>query len=92
MVKLLKLINEFYRAKGTPNSLKFLFRALYNEEIDIYYPKEDILKASDGKWILPLALRLDTNDSNIFNIEKKQKVRVQYMNKDIKRITIQIER
>lgn len=68
--KFLKLIKQFYSAKGTPNSVKFLFRALYNEEIDIYYPKDDILIASDGKWVLPLALRLDTSDSNIFNIEK----------------------
>lgn len=68
--KFLKLINNFYSSKGTPNSLKFLFRALYNEEIEIYYPKDDILKASDGKWVLPLALRIDTDDNNIFNIEK----------------------
>jgi hypothetical protein len=68
--KFIKLINQFYSSKGTPNSLKFLFRALYNEEIDIYYPKDDILIASDGKWVLPLALRLDTNDNNIFNIQK----------------------
>jgi len=66
----LKLINEFYKSSGTPDSVKFLFRALYNENIDIYYPKEDILKTSDGKWVLPLALRIDTDDSNIFNIEK----------------------
>ena len=68
--KFLKLVNNFYSSKGTPNSLKFLFRALYNEEIEIYYPKDDILKASDGKWVLPLALRIDTDDNNIFNIEK----------------------
>lgn len=68
--KFLKLVNQFYRAKGTPDSVKFLFRALYNENIDIYYPKDDILIASDGKWVLPLALRIDTDDNNIFNIEK----------------------
>ena len=68
--KFLKLINQFYSAKGTPNSVKFLFRALYNEEIQIYYPKDDILRASDGKWVLPLALRIDTSDNNIFNIGK----------------------
>lgn len=68
--KFLKLANQFYRAKGTPDSVKFLFRAIFNEEIDIYYPKEDILVASDGKWVLPLALRIDTSDPNIFNIEK----------------------
>ncbi len=66
----LKLISNFYKSNGTPDSVKFLFRALYNENIDIYYPKDDILKTSDGKWVLPLALRIDTNDNNIFNIEK----------------------
>lgn len=66
----LKLVNQFYSAKGTPDSVKFLFQALYNEKIDIYYPKDDILIASDGKWVLPLTLRIDTNDNNIFNIEK----------------------
>ena len=66
----LKLITTFYKSNGTPDSVKFLFRALYNENIDIYYPKDDILKASDGKWVLPLALRIDTSDNNIFNIEK----------------------
>lgn len=66
----LKLVTQFYRSSGTQESVKFLFRALYNENIDIYYPKDDILKASDGKWVLPLALRIDTNDNNIFNIAK----------------------
>jgi hypothetical protein len=66
----LKLVTQFYRSSGTQESVKFLFRALYNENIDIYYPKDDILKASDGKWVLPLALRIDTDDNNIFNIAK----------------------
>jgi len=68
--KFLKNVNQFYAAKGTPESIKFLFRALFNEDIDISYPKEQILIASDGKWVRPLALRIDTDDSNIFNIEK----------------------
>lgn len=66
----LKLVSNFYKSSGTQDSVKFLFRALYNDNIDIYYPKEDILKTSDGKWVLPLALRVNTNDNNIFNIEK----------------------
>ncbi len=66
--KFVKFLNQFYRAKGTPNSVKFLFRVLYGENIEIYYPKEDVLIASDGKWVLPLALRVDTDDNNIFNL------------------------
>jgi hypothetical protein len=68
--KFIKLVSNFYSAKGTPASVKFLFKALYNEDIDIFYPKDDILKASDGKWVLPLALRIDTDDTNILNIEQ----------------------
>lgn len=66
---LLKFANQFYASKGTPQSLKFLFRAVFNEDVEIFYPKDDILRASDGKWALPLALRIDTNDVNILNIE-----------------------
>jgi len=47
----IKNVGEFYRSKGTPESVKFLFRILYNEDIEIYFPKEQILKVSDGKWL-----------------------------------------
>jgi hypothetical protein len=68
--KFLKIVGEFYRSKGTPESVKFLFRVLYNEEITISYPKEQVLRTSDGKWVLPLALRVTDNDPNILEIEQ----------------------
>ena len=68
--KFIKHVGEFYRSKGTPESLKFLFRILYNEEIEVYFPKEQIIKLSDGKWVLPLSLRVETGDNNIFDIER----------------------
>lgn len=48
---LLKHIKQFYKAKGTKKSYDFLFRLLFNTNLDLYYPKIDILKTSDGKWI-----------------------------------------
>lgn len=66
----LKQVGSFYRSKGTPEAVKFLFKILYNEEIEIYFPKEQIIKASDGKWVLPLSLRVQTEDTNIFDIER----------------------
>ena len=56
--KLIKTVNDFYAKKGSIESLKFLFRILYNEDIEIVLPKENILRASDGKWRIPQALRL----------------------------------
>lgn len=66
----IKHVGSFYRSKGTPEAVKFLFRILYNEEIEIYFPKEQVIKSSDGKWVLPLSLRVETGDTNIFDIER----------------------
>jgi len=60
--KIIKAARDFYAKKGTPDSFKFLFSVLYNQDIDVYFPKEDIIKASDGKWKLPQALRLIFSD------------------------------
>lgn len=48
--KLMKHIRAFYKAKGTEKAYKFLFQILYNTYAEIYYPKTDILRLSDGKW------------------------------------------
>jgi len=48
---LIKHILDVYNAKGTIEGYKLLFRLLYNEEIEVYLPKDDILRASDGQWI-----------------------------------------
>lgn len=50
---------EFYRTKGTEKSFELLFRLLFNEDISIVYPKDSILRVSDGKWEQQRALRLD---------------------------------
>jgi uncharacterized protein YuzE len=47
---LIKNIKQFYQSVGTEASVKFLFRILFNEDISLYYPTVDILRASDGKW------------------------------------------
>lgn len=41
----IKIINAVYRSKGTPDSIKFFFRALYNENIEILYPTDRALLA-----------------------------------------------
>lgn len=41
---------ELYRSKGTVQSLRLLFNLLFSEQIEIYLPGEDVLRASDGEW------------------------------------------
>lgn len=62
--KIIKAAREFYQKKGTAESFKFLFKVIYGLDIDVYLPKDDILKASDGKWKLPQAIRLSISDSS----------------------------
>lgn len=56
---LLKHIKDFYRAKGTEKATKFLIYALTGHaNTSLYYPKQDILKTSDGKWFIQKTLRI----------------------------------
>lgn len=72
---LLKLIRQFYRSKGTEKSYKIFFRLLYNMNVDFYYPRVDILRCSDGKWIQKISLKvveLPNSTSNIINFQHKK--------------------
>lgn len=53
---LIKQIKTFYNSKGTEKSFEFLFKTIFNTQVEIYYPKDDILRASDGKWYQPTFL------------------------------------
>ena len=47
---ILKHIKEFYQARGTEDSFRFLFRILFNEELEMYYPRVDLFRPSDARW------------------------------------------
>jgi len=46
----IKQAKDFYLSKGTPESFKILFKALYNEDVDVIKPKEYIFKPSDAQY------------------------------------------
>jgi len=39
-----------YRSSGTPQSIDNFFNILYSDNVELYFPQDDILKPSDGKW------------------------------------------
>ena len=61
---LLKKIKNFYGSKGTESAYRFLFRVLYDSNVEFDYPKNKILKASDGQWIEEISIKVTrTNES-----------------------------
>ena len=55
----IKNIVQFYGAKGTERAYKYLFRLILGAEIDFYYPRVDMLRPSDGKWIQNYSVRVE---------------------------------
>ena len=78
--RLIKFIKQFYEAKGSEKAIELLFRILYNERTEIFYPSEQILRASDGIWIEDITLKLAVDSSitaNPFDLSSKT-VRITY--------------
>lgn len=65
---LAKQIQEVYRSKGTIKSYEFLFRILFNETPELYFPKNDMLRVSDGKWDQKSIIRTTEVSGDAFNL------------------------
>lgn len=50
---LVKHILDLYRSKGTKRAYELLFRMMFDEDINLYFPGQHILKPSDGIWTVP---------------------------------------
>ena len=47
----LKHIDDLYQSKGTVASFKLLFRILYNEPIEVIFPRDKVLRLSSSPWV-----------------------------------------
>lgn len=64
---LLKKIREFYGNKGTESAYRFLFNVLYNSDLEIYTPIQDVLRVSDGQWVEPTSIKTTSkNGKSLF--------------------------
>ena len=63
---LIKNVLPIYLSKGSEGSFKLLFRMLFSEELELIYPKNNILRASDGKWTVDNILRIDTDIRSVY--------------------------
>ena len=66
--KLIKNIKSLYRAKGTNKGHQLFFRLLFGIESEIFYPREQMLRVSDGKWDTKKILRAIGTVGNTSNL------------------------
>ena len=65
---LIKNIKSLYTAKGTSVGHEMFFRMLFNEKSETIYPKENMLRVSDGKWDSQLVMRCIATTGDTLNL------------------------
>lgn len=71
---LIKNVLPFYLSKGSERAFKFLFRALFNKEIEFKRLSENIIRASDGEWVKENKLRVDKDFRLIYTGDGTKRV------------------
>ena len=58
---LIKNVLPLYLSRGNEKSFSLLFKILYGEEVQFTLPKDNILRASAGDWVVENVLRIDND-------------------------------
>lgn len=82
---IIQKIKELYVSKGSEEALRFLFRAFFGKEIEIFLPSSQILKPSDGQWIQDYSIFVrrivgdpyDTVGKRVTVFNKKSKINLE---------------
>ncbi len=61
---LVKKINDLYESKGSELSYQVLFRSLFNDDVTVKYPFENVLRASGGRFEIRRSIRVLTVQGN----------------------------
>tara|TARA_R110000868_G_scaffold172595_1_gene408455 strand:+ start:889 stop:2865 length:1977 start_codon:yes stop_codon:yes gene_type:complete len=62
-----KKVKDLYESKGSELSFKLLFRLLYDVNVDVTYPYDNVLRASDGEWVQKNTVRVKYLDGDGFD-------------------------
>ena len=62
---------EFYRSKGSQQSVDLFFRLIYGIPADVYVPSSDIFRLSDATFVRPLYLEVTKTPKNINFVGKQ---------------------
>lgn len=62
---------DFYRSKGTERSVELLFKLVYGEDPEVYFPAKDIFRLSDNEWVKPTYLEVSPSAYNALFINEQ---------------------
>ena len=65
---LIRNIKDFYNYKGTDISIEFLFRALFDEEITVKYPKDYVIKSSYSDFTVDDIIKVEAIQGNPYDL------------------------
>jgi len=71
---LIKRASQFYQSKGTEKSINFLFKILYDTQVDIFYPRTEMMIVSGGLWIERKTIKIlvSNNEKKLRSLIGKQ--------------------
>jgi hypothetical protein len=61
---LIKRAKQFYQSKGTEKSYDFLFRVLFDTDVEVFYPRTKMMIVSGGLWVERKTLKVLVNDTD----------------------------
>ena len=67
---LTKNVQQTYREKGTESALDFMFRRDFNTEVEVSYPKDQMMKVSSSEWYEPQWINVASNPNYVLSQSK----------------------
>lgn len=61
---ILKHISDLYQSKGSSRSIELLIKLLYNQEVAVHLPSENIFKPSSNRWLKPQYIELSFSEKS----------------------------
>jgi len=64
----IKYAQQFYRLKGSEKSFKLFFRAFFDDEVDVFYPRDYLFKPSASNYYSEKTIRISSVSGNPANL------------------------
>jgi hypothetical protein len=64
----IKYAQQFYRLKGSEKSFKLFFRAFFDDEIEVFYPRDYLFKPSASNYYSEKTIRINKGSGDPVNL------------------------